>query len=103
MKGQLTEAVRAGEAAVDSAALSGNDRLSLWALEAMSLAAYWAGDIDRALSPPRCPSSSRRRATPMPRRRWPAEMPTPRWRRDATPRDALSVPELRCSALGPAP
>ena len=50
MTGQLSEAVRAGEAAADSALSSGHDRLSMWALEAVSLAAYWAGDIDRALA-----------------------------------------------------
>lgn len=50
MQGQLSEAVHAGEAAVESAMLSGNDRLLMWALEAVSLAAYWTGDIDRALA-----------------------------------------------------
>jgi hypothetical protein len=48
MQGQLREAVRAGEAGVDSALVSGNDRLLMWALEAVSVAAYWAGDIDPA-------------------------------------------------------
>ena len=33
MKGQLSEALRAGEAGADSALLSGNDRLSMLALE----------------------------------------------------------------------
>ena len=50
MKGQLSEAIRASEAAADSAAAAGHDRLSMWALEAMSLATYWAGDIDHALA-----------------------------------------------------
>ncbi len=50
MKGQLGEAVRVAEAGTEAAFLSGNDRLSMWALEAAALAAYWAGDIDRALA-----------------------------------------------------
>ncbi len=50
MKGQLAEAVRVGEAAAEAAFLSGQDRLAMWALEAASFSAYWAGDTDGALA-----------------------------------------------------
>jgi DNA-binding CsgD family transcriptional regulator len=50
MTGQLREALSAAEAGADSAEVSGSDRLSMWALELVSLAAYWAGDLSRALA-----------------------------------------------------
>jgi ATP/maltotriose-dependent transcriptional regulator MalT len=50
MRGRLREAVRVGEAAVEAAFLSGHDRLAMWALEAASLSAYWAGDVGAALA-----------------------------------------------------
>jgi DNA-binding CsgD family transcriptional regulator len=49
MTGQPEEALRAAEAGAESASASGHDRLAMWALEAVSMAAYWTGDIDRAL------------------------------------------------------
>jgi DNA-binding CsgD family transcriptional regulator len=50
MTGRLAEALRAAEAGAESAAAAGHDRLAMWALEAVSTAAYWTGDVDRALS-----------------------------------------------------
>jgi ATP/maltotriose-dependent transcriptional regulator MalT len=50
MTGRLAEALRAAEAGAESASAAGHDRLAMWALEAVSTAAYWTGDVDRALS-----------------------------------------------------
>lgn len=50
MQGRLDEAIRAGQAATEAAFLSGNDRLAMWALEAEAMAAWWAGDTDRAVA-----------------------------------------------------
>jgi hypothetical protein len=50
MKGRVTEATQAAETAVDGALPSGDDWPTLHALEADALAAYWAGNTDRALA-----------------------------------------------------
>jgi DNA-binding CsgD family transcriptional regulator len=50
MKGRVSEATRAAETAVDGALASGDDWPTLHALEADALAAYWAGNTDRALA-----------------------------------------------------
>jgi DNA-binding CsgD family transcriptional regulator len=50
MKGRVSEATRAAETAVDGALSSGDDWPTLHALEADALAAYWAGNTNRALS-----------------------------------------------------
>ncbi len=50
MQGRLQEALDAAEAAAESASTSGHDRLAMWALEAVSMAAYWTGDVERALT-----------------------------------------------------
>ena len=50
MTGRLRESLRAAEAGAESASASGHDRLAMWALEAVSMAAYWTGDVDRALT-----------------------------------------------------
>jgi DNA-binding NarL/FixJ family response regulator len=49
LSGQVLEALRAAETAADAAALSGNDQVMIWPLEAVTLAALAAGDVDRAL------------------------------------------------------
>jgi ATP/maltotriose-dependent transcriptional regulator MalT len=45
MTGRLAEALRAAESGAESASAAGHDRLAMWALEAVSLAAYWTGDM----------------------------------------------------------
>lgn len=66
MQGQLGEAVRVGRAATEAAILSGNDRLTMWALEAAAMAHYWAGDVERALADAReAVSSAERTAEPL--------------------------------------
>ena len=50
MTGRLADALQAAEAGAESASAAGHDRLAMWALEAVSTAAYWTGDVDRALS-----------------------------------------------------
>ncbi len=49
MKGQVTEAARLAHASIDTARLLADDWRTVWALEADALAAFWAGDTDRAL------------------------------------------------------
>ena len=49
LKGQVNEAARIAETAIDAASLSANDWRTVWALEAVALTAYWAGNTDRAL------------------------------------------------------
>jgi hypothetical protein len=50
MSGRLDEALQAAETGSESASAVGHDRLAMWAPEAVSMAAYWTGDVDRALS-----------------------------------------------------
>jgi DNA-binding NarL/FixJ family response regulator/tetratricopeptide (TPR) repeat protein len=57
LKGQVADAARLGHDAIDTERLLANDWRTIWALEADSLAAFWAGDSDRALA------SSREMAT----------------------------------------
>jgi ATP/maltotriose-dependent transcriptional regulator MalT len=49
MMGRLEEALHAAEAGAESASASGHDRLAMWALEALAIASYWTGDVDRAM------------------------------------------------------
>ena len=49
LKGQVTEALRVAETAVDAAVVSGNPRSAMWAYEADSTAAFLAGDTERPL------------------------------------------------------
>ena len=48
--GRVSEAVRVADTAVDAALLSGNGQLIVWASEAASMAAMWAGDSEGALA-----------------------------------------------------
>jgi DNA-binding CsgD family transcriptional regulator len=50
LKGQVADATRLGHDAIDTERLLANDWRTIWALEADSLAAFWAGDSDRALA-----------------------------------------------------
>jgi DNA-binding CsgD family transcriptional regulator len=50
MKGRVSEAARLAHGAIDAARLMANDWRTVWALEADALAAFWAGDADRALT-----------------------------------------------------
>ena len=50
LKGQVADAARLGHAAIDTERLLANDWRTIWALEADALAAFWAGDSDRALA-----------------------------------------------------
>jgi ATP/maltotriose-dependent transcriptional regulator MalT len=50
MTGRLAEALHAADTGVESAWAAGHDRLAMWALEALSAAAYWTGDVDRAMA-----------------------------------------------------
>jgi len=50
LKGQVTDATRLGHDAIDTERLLANDWRTIWALEADALAAFWAGDGDRALA-----------------------------------------------------
>jgi len=50
LKGQPGEASRYGHEAIDAARLIADDWRTVWALEADALAAFWAGDTDRALA-----------------------------------------------------
>jgi DNA-binding NarL/FixJ family response regulator len=50
MKGRLAEAGKTAETAVEAALLSGSDWHLAYAFEADSMAAYWAGDAQRALT-----------------------------------------------------
>ena len=49
MKGEVGEAARLAHASIDTARLLADDWRTVWALEADALAAFWAGDTDRAL------------------------------------------------------
>jgi len=49
LKGQVGAAARLAHGAIDTARLLADDWRAVWALEADSLAAFWAGDTDRAL------------------------------------------------------
>ncbi|HEX4672455.1 MAG TPA: helix-turn-helix transcriptional regulator, partial [Solirubrobacteraceae bacterium] len=49
LKGQVVDATRLGRDAIDTERLIANDWRTIWALEADALAAFWAGDSDRAL------------------------------------------------------
>jgi len=49
-QGRAREAADVAATAIDEAALSRNDFRTVWALEIDALAAYWAGDSDRALA-----------------------------------------------------
>ena len=50
MKGHVAEALRVAETAIDAALLSGSAWHTAYAFEADSMAAYWAGDTERALA-----------------------------------------------------
>jgi DNA-binding CsgD family transcriptional regulator len=50
MKGQVGEATRLADGAIDAALLSADDWRTVWALESDAMAAFWAGDGDRALA-----------------------------------------------------
>lgn len=50
MKGQVSEAVRLAHGAIDSALLAADDWRTVWALESDAMAAFWAGDNERALT-----------------------------------------------------
>ncbi|HUE27857.1 MAG TPA: LuxR C-terminal-related transcriptional regulator, partial [Solirubrobacteraceae bacterium] len=48
LKGQVADAARLGRDAIDTERLLADDWRTIWALEADALAAFWAGDSDRA-------------------------------------------------------
>jgi ATP/maltotriose-dependent transcriptional regulator MalT len=48
LRGQLSDAVGVAETATDAARLAGTDQLLVWALQTMSTAALWSGDLERA-------------------------------------------------------
>ncbi len=50
MKGRVSDAARVAHGAIDAASLIADDWRTVWALEADALAAFWAGDTDRALA-----------------------------------------------------
>ena len=50
MKGHVAEALSVAETAIDAAVLSGSAWHTVYAFEADSMAAYWAGDTERALA-----------------------------------------------------
>ena len=50
LKGQVADATRLAHDAIDTERLLANDWRTIWALEADALAAFWAGDSDRALA-----------------------------------------------------
>ena len=50
MHGHVAEALRVAETAIDAALLSGSAWHTAYAFEADSMAAYWAGDTERALA-----------------------------------------------------
>ena len=50
MKGRVADALKIAETAVDAALLSGSAWHTAYAFEADSMAAYWAGDTERALA-----------------------------------------------------
>ena len=49
MKGRVSDAARLAHGSIDAARLIADDWRTVWALEADALAAFWAGDTDRAL------------------------------------------------------
>src|SRR5215831_12136703 len=50
LKGEIDEARRDAAAAIDTALLPGENWRTIWALEADAMAAFWAGDAERALA-----------------------------------------------------
>src|SRR5262249_12505198 len=50
LKGDIGQARRDAAAAIDTALLPGENWRTIWALEADAMAAYWAGDAERALA-----------------------------------------------------
>jgi len=50
IEGRVRDATAMAATAIDAAGLSSNDWRTVWALEADALAAYWAGDAQRALT-----------------------------------------------------
>jgi DNA-binding CsgD family transcriptional regulator/tetratricopeptide (TPR) repeat protein len=48
LRGQVRDAVGVAETATDAARLAGTDQLLVWALQTMSTAALWSGDLSRA-------------------------------------------------------
>jgi DNA-binding CsgD family transcriptional regulator len=50
LRGEIAEAERLAHDAIDTARLLADDWRTVWALEAEALAAFWAGDSDRALA-----------------------------------------------------
>src|SRR5262249_18427584 len=50
LKGEIGKARRDAAAAIDTALLPGENWRTIWALEADSMAAFWAGDAERALA-----------------------------------------------------
>jgi DNA-binding CsgD family transcriptional regulator len=64
LKGQVADAERLGHAAIDTERLLANDWRMIWALEADALAAFWAGDSERALASARAMVSGAERTHP---------------------------------------
>jgi DNA-binding NarL/FixJ family response regulator len=64
LTGQVGEASRLAHDAIDTERLLANDWRTIWALEADALAAFWAGDGDRALTSARDMASRAERAHP---------------------------------------
>jgi DNA-binding CsgD family transcriptional regulator len=50
MKGRVSDAARVAHSSIDASSLIADDWRTVWALEADALAAFWAGDTDRALA-----------------------------------------------------
>ena len=50
LKGEISQARRDAAAAIDTALLPAENWRTIWALEADSMAAFWAGDAERALA-----------------------------------------------------
>jgi len=64
LKGQVGAAARLAHSAIDTARLLADDWRAVWALEADSLAAFWAGDTSRALGSARDMEARSARAHP---------------------------------------
>src|SRR5262249_11613256 len=50
LKGEIDKALRDAAAAIDTALLPGDNWRTTWAFEAAAMAAFWAGDAERALA-----------------------------------------------------
>lgn len=64
LRGQIAEAERLAHDAIDTTRLLADDWRTVWALEADALAAFWAGDGDRALASAREMATRAERAHP---------------------------------------